>query len=332
MKLLYHLQWEGKAVAALQAQHPDVEFVESTSAQETVRELVDADILVVAGPYYPGEVSNAASNAAPKLRWIQTTSIGTDKFEEAGVPGQVAFTSAAGLKGRTVAEHAIALLLAWVHALPQMERARAAGRWARDELRSQVSSVEGKTLLLLGYGSIGQEIARKAKAFDVKVVALNRSGAGGPPADAVAPIGALSKWLAEADFVICTLPLTAETKHLIGRQELAAMKADALLVNVGRGPVIDQAALAEALRRKEISGACLDVFETEPLPEDDPLWAHRNLILSPHVAGTGGPLAQRFAELVSENLTRFKEGRPLLNEVKLSPPQQNDQRDKRCRT
>lgn len=324
MKLLYHLQWEGEAVAALQARHPNVRFVESTSVQEMARELADADILVVAGPYYPGEVSTAVNTAAPKLRWIQTTSIGTDKFEEAGVPGQVTFTNAAGLKGRTVAEHAIALLLARVHALPQMERARAAEHWARDELRGQVSSVEGKTLLLLGYGSIGQEIARKAKAFDAKVVALNRSGEGGPPADAVAPISALGKWLPEADFVVCTLPLSVETKHLIGRQEFAEMKPDALLVNVGRGPVIDQAALTEALQKKDISGACLDVFEAEPLPEGDPLWRQPNLILSPHVAGTGGPLAQRFAALISENLSRFRDGRSLLNEVKVGALQQND--------
>lgn len=324
MKLLYHLQWEGRAVAARQAQHPDVAFVESTSIEQTVQELADADILVVAGPYYPGEVSKAVNAAAPRLRWIQTTSIGIDKFEEAGVPEQVALTNAAGLKGRTVAEHAIALLLAKVHALPQMERARAAGHWARDELRTQVASIEGRTLLLLGYGSIGQEIARKAKSFDVKVIALNRSGEGGAPADAVAPIGALGKWLPEADFVVCTLPLSEETKHLIGGQELAAMKPDALLVNVGRGPVIDQAALTEALQKKEISGACLDVFEAEPLPEDDSLWRQPNLILSPHVAGTGGPLAQRFAELVSENLLRFKNGHPLLNQVWVGALQQND--------
>lgn len=311
-------------MAALQAQHPDVAFVQSSSEQETLRELADADILLTAGPYYTREISRAVNAAAPKLRWIQTTSIGTDKFEEAGVPETVVFTNAAGLKGRTVAEHTMALLLARVHAVPQMERAKAAGRWARDELRGQVSSIEGKTLLLLGYGSIGQEIARKAKAFDVKVVALNRSGKGAPPADLVAPMAALGEWLAEADFVVCTLPLSAETRHLIGRRELAAMKPEALLVNVGRGPVIDQAALTEALQNQAISGACLDVYDAEPLPEDDLLWKQPDLILSPHVAGTGGPLARRFAELVSENLTRFKGEQPLLNEVRLGTAQQND--------
>jgi phosphoglycerate dehydrogenase-like enzyme len=317
MKLLYHLQWEGRAITALQAQHPDVAFVQSATAAETLRELTDADILLIAGPYYSDAVARAVNTAAPRLRWLQTTSIGTDRFEAAGVPDRLAFTNAAGLKGRTVAEHTMALLLGKVHGLPQMERARAARRWARDELRGQVSSVEGKTLLLLGYGSIGQEIARKAKAFDLTVVALNRSGQGAPPADSVAPLAALRQWLPEADFVVCTLPLCAETRQLIGRAELAAMKPDALLINVGRGPVVDQAALAEALRDKVLAGACLDVFEAEPLPEDDPLWRQPDLILSPHVAGTGGPLALRFAELVSENLTRFKQGRPLLNQVTL---------------
>jgi phosphoglycerate dehydrogenase-like enzyme len=320
MKLLYHLQWEGKALATRQALHPDVGFVESTSAEQTARELADAEILVVGGPYYPGKVAEAVKTAAPKLRWIQTTSIGTDRFQEIGVPEDLVFTNAAGLKGRTVAEHAIALLLAQVHALPQMERTRAEGRWARDELRSYVSSIEGRTLLVLGYGSIGQEIARKAKAFDVKVVALNRGGEGGPPADVVAPVGALGEWLPQADFVVCTLPLSAETRHLIGRRELAAMKSESLLVNVGRGPVVDQVALTEALQKGQIAGACLDVFEAEPLPAGDPLWRQKNLILSPHVAGTGGPLGERFAELVSENLTRFKEGRPLVNQIRLGAP------------
>ncbi|GAB4393601.1 MAG: phosphoglycerate dehydrogenase [Kiloniellaceae bacterium] len=323
MKLLYHLQWEGAAIAPLQDRHPDVSFVVSRSAEQTVRELADADILVVAGPYYRGEVARAAKAAAPKLRWIQTTSIGVDRFEEAGLPDGVVFTNAAGLKGRTVAEHTIALLLAQLHAVPQMERARAAGHWARDALRSQVSSAEGRRLLLLGYGSIGQEVARKAKAFDMEVVALNRSGDGGPPADVVAPVTAVGEWLPKADFVVCTLPLTAETRHLLGRQQLAAMKPEALLVNVGRGPVVDQAALAEALEKKRIAGACLDVFDAEPLPPGDPLWRQENLVLSPHVAGTGGPQAQRFAELVSENLSRFTDGRPLINEVKLGAPQEN---------
>jgi phosphoglycerate dehydrogenase-like enzyme len=321
MKLLYHLQWEGEAIAALRTRHPDVDFVEAATPEEAVSGLADAEIFVVAGPYYPGAVAQAVNGAAPQLRWMHSSSIGTDKFEEGGLPPGVAFTNSAGLKGKTVAEHAIAMLLAQVHALPQMERYRAAGYWGRNELRKQVSSVEGKTLLILGYGSIGQEVARKAAAFDMKIVAVNRSGEGPPPAGSVAALDSLGELLPEADFLVCTLPLSPETRHLISAGEFSAMKPEALLINVGRGPVVDQAALAEALCKGKIAGACLDVYETEPLPEDDPLWKAPNLVLSPHVAGTGGPLAQRFAELVSENLSRYKEGRGLLNQLTVGAPE-----------
>lgn len=317
MKLVHHLQWEGAAIDGLRDRHPDVIFVEAASAEQAARELADADILVVAGPYYPGEVATAVNTRAAKLRWMQSSSIGADKFEQGGVPDHVAFTTAAGLKGRTVAEHAMALLLAHVHAAPQMERHRAAGRWARNELRKEVGSLEGKTLLVLGYGSIGREVARKALAFDMQVVALNRTGVGAAPGVQVAPMAALEEWLPRVDFVVCTLPLTAQTRHLIGRPQLSLMKPSAVLVNVGRGPVIEHEALVQALQENEISAACLDVFEQEPLPPADPLWGLETALISPHVAGTGGPLAQRFAALVSENISRLRDGRPLLNQVKI---------------
>jgi phosphoglycerate dehydrogenase-like enzyme len=317
MKLVYHLQWEGAAIAGLRDKHADVAFFEAKSPQQAAIELADADILVVAGPYYAGDVVRAVNTSATKLRWVQSSSIGTDKFEQGGVPEHIAFTNAAGLKGRTVAEHAMAILLAHVHAVPQMERHRSAGHWARDELRKQVTSLEGKTLLVLGYGSIGREIARKALAFDMRVVGLNRSGGGATSGVVVAPIQALEEWLPTADFVVCTLPLTAETKHLIGGPELSQMKPSACIVNVGRGPVIEHTALVHALQNNEIAAACLDVFEHEPLSRGDPLWRLENALISPHVAGTGGPLAQRFAELVSENISRFRDGQALLNEVRL---------------
>lgn len=315
MKLVYFLQWEGAAISTIEPLHPDVKFVKATSAEHAAEELADADIFLVAGPYYPGAVAYAVNNNAPKLRWMHTSSIGTDKFDEGGIPNHLIFTNAAGQKGRTVGEHAMALLLGQVHALPQMERYRVANEWARDLLRHEVASVERKTLLLLGYGSIGQEVARKAKAFDLHVVALTRSGKGAPPADVVAPIEALSDWLPKADYVICSLPLAPETLHLMGPSQFAVMKSSAILVNVGRGPVIDHAALLEALREKQIAAACLDVFATEPLPLDDELWLLPNAIISPHVAGTGGPAAERLAELVSENINRFRNGHALINQM-----------------
>ena len=317
MKLVYLLQWDEDAFVDLRTKHADMDFVRVTSPADAVREIGDADILVVGGPNYVGEVAATVNAGAPRLRWLQSASIGTDKFEEGGIPETVTFTNAAGLKGRTVAEHAMAMLLAQVHALPQMERLKSVKRWGREDLLGDITCLEGTTLLLLGYGSIGEEVARKAKAFDMHVVALNRSGTGAPYADVIETVDNLTDWLPKADFVLCTLPLTAETRHMIGAAEFSIMKDSAVLINLGRGANVDQRALTQALTDKKIAGACLDVFEAEPMASADPLWAMPNVIISPHVAGTDGPIVARFAALVGENISRFRDGRPLLNELKI---------------
>lgn len=317
MKLVYLLQWDEDPFASLKAKHDDMDFVRVTTPGDAAREVADADILVVGGPYYVGELAAAVNAGAPRLRWLQSASIGTDKFEEGGVPETVTFTNAAGLKGKTVAEHAMAMLLGHVHALPQMERFKSRKYWGRDDLRSDITCLEGTTLLLLGYGSIGEDVARKAKAFDMHVVALNRSGEGASHADIIQPVANLTAWLPKADFVLCTLPLTAETRHMIGAKEFSMMKPGALLINVGRGANVDHAALTQALLDKKIAGACLDVFDAEPMAADDPLWEMPNVIISPHVAGTGGPIVERFTGLVAENISRFKDGRVMLNELKI---------------
>ncbi len=317
MKLVYHLPWEKDPLAGLKAQHDDIEFVRAKTTADAAKELVDADVLVIGGQYYAGDVSAAINAPGTTVRWVQSSSIGTDKFEEGGLPEGVLFSTAAGLKGKTVAEHALAMLLGHLHALPQIERFKTAAHWGRDDLRTQIACIEDQTALLLGYGSIGKEIARKLKAFDAHVVALNSSGKGEPPADLIEPVSKLAEWLPKADFILCSLPLTAETEHLIAAPEFSVMKESAIIVNVGRGPVIDQAALARALSDNVIAGACLDVYDIEPLPADSPFWALPNVMLSPHVAGTGGSMEGSFGSLVDENLTRFKDGRPLVNALKI---------------
>lgn len=318
MKLVHYLPWQAATLDALGLQFPDVKFVKAIDSKHAAKELSDADILVTGGPFYLGDVATAVNTDAPKLRWIQSLSIGTDRFEQAGVPDYVTFTNAAGLKGRTVSEHAMALMLGYMHAIPEMERFRQNAEWGRPALRSRIESVEDQTLLLLGYGSIGQEIARKAKAFDMHVVALNRSGTDDGAADIVAPIEELSSWLPKADFVANSLPLATTTERLISSKELALMKKSAVLINVGRGPVFDNAALIEALHQNKIAGACLDVFDEEPIPADDPIWQAPNVIVSPHVGGTGGPVGPRFAELLAENLVLFQEGKPLKNKIEIN--------------
>lgn len=315
MKLVHFLPWQAATMDNLDEQFPEIEFVKAVTAQHAAKELANADILVTGGPFYLGDIAHAVNNNAPKLRWIQSLSIGTDIFERGGVPAHISFSNAAGLKGKTVSEHTMALILAYTHAIPEIERFRAKSEWGRDSLRTRIESLEGLTILLLGYGSIGLEIARKAKAFDMHVVALNRSGIGDGQADEVAPLQDLAKWLPKADFVTNSLPLVPSTNKLISDPEFSLMKPSAVLVNVGRGAVVDQAALLTALRQNTIAGACLDVFEEEPIPANDPIWHAPNIIVSPHVGGTGGPVGARFAELFAENMVRFKEGRTLKNEV-----------------
>jgi phosphoglycerate dehydrogenase-like enzyme len=317
VKLVYLLQWDDDPVGPLAEQHADVTFVRTKSREEAVHELKDAEIFIVGGPFYAGQVGEAVNASAPKLRWMQSSSIGADEFAREGVPDRVTFTNAAGLKGTTVGEHAFALLLAQVHAVPLMERLKATRDWGREALRSEVNSLEGLTALVVGYGSIGREIARKAKAFDMHVVAVNRTGEGGPPADEVHAVSDLDALLPEADAVQLSLPMSDETRHLLGPGQFAAMKQSAILVNVGRGATVDHAALTQALEQKRIAGAALDVFEFEPLAQDDPLWSMPNVIISPHVAGTGGPMYRLFADLVSSNLARFKAGEELVNVVKV---------------
>lgn len=313
MKLVYLIQWKDDPFDTLRAKHPDMTFVHATSQAEAIAELADAEILVVGGPFYAGDLAVAVNTAAPKLRWIQSISIGLDQFEKGGVPEGVLFTNAAGLKGGTVAEHAMAMLLGYLHGVPQMDRFKADKNWGRTEMRGEISGLEGTTFLVLGYGSIGQEVGRKARAFDAHVIGINRSGQDAPHADEIHLITELATYLPKADVVVCTLPLAEDTSRIIGQAAFAAMKSSALFVNVGRGAVVDHDALKQALTDGQIAGACLDVFDQEPLPSDDTLWSLPNVLISPHIAGNGGQMVPRFTALVGENIERLKDGRDLIN-------------------
>lgn len=315
MKIVYYLNWEIDPIRRLNETHEGVSFVRVDTLDEARRELADADAFVSSGRYYSRELADILRNSAPNLRWIQTIAVGLDPFKFHGIPDGVIMTNAAGLKGKTVGEHAFAILLGMLHQLPEMERRRQNRSWDDGSLRRTVVSVEGVKMLVLGYGSIGREIARKAKAFDMQVVAINRSGRGDGPADEVRPVSDLSSILPDCDVVMLCLPLSGETRHLIGATQLRSMKPSSVLVNVGRGLVVDQNALFEALDAKAIAGAALDVYEAEPLPEESPLWDLPNVVLSPHVGGAAGRTYEKFADFLSENVRRFQAGEDLLNVV-----------------
>jgi phosphoglycerate dehydrogenase-like enzyme len=207
------------------------------------------------------------------------------------------------------------LLLASFRRWRDIEAARAKGEWIRERMHETIRTLEGATLVIAGFGSIGQEVARKAKAFDMRVVTVTRTGRKGPTVDEAVTRDRLHEVLPSADALVLCLPVEPGTVHFIGAAEFDRMKPDAVLVNVGRGELVDEAALVRALDKRRIGGAALDVTTAEPLPPDSPLWRMENVLISPHVAGTGKDGSEVFDKIFAENLARYRSGRPLLHAV-----------------
>jgi len=273
---------------------------------------------------------------APNLKWVQLHMAGVDALAEHPLYTQssIPLTTASGVHAATIAEYALTVLLALAHRVPRMVEWQARGTWPPDEQRWPLfvpSEVRGATLGIVGYGSIGRELARAAKAaFAMRVLACKRDparrtdagytlpGTGDPEGrlpDAWLGPEELPDLLARSDVVVLCAPLTAQTRRLIGTRELALMKPSAYLINVGRGASVDEAALAEALAARRIAGAGVDVFAQEPPPAGHPLYALDNVILSPHVSGFLPSYDDKCTDLFAENLRRYLAGTPLLNLV-----------------
>ena len=312
------LRSKDDAIMKLSGDFSDVEFLRASSADDLRGVVEDCEVLVASGSTYTAEVADILRQRGGSLRWIQSRSVGVDTFVAAGLPKRVIFTNARGINGRTESEHAIALLLALMRRVPELERCRAGASWRSVEDREQFLSLEGRTLVIVGMGSIGQQVARKAGAFDMRVIAVTRTGDAVDAADETVSADRMIDVLPGADAVVMCLPLNDRTRGLLGEGELAVMKPSAVVVNVARGGVIDQHALGNALRDHRLGGAGLDVFAKEPLPPDDPLWRLENVILSPHVAGAGGDNTRRFVELFADNLERYRAGGALRNRIDLT--------------
>ncbi len=248
----------------------------------------------------------------PGLRWVHTISAGVDHllFPELTV-SDVVLTNASGVFNVPIAETVLAYMLAVVKRLPEFFEQQRSHRWHKLGLQE----LRGRTVGILGLGDIGSEVARLCRAFGMRVLGMVRHPRSNQYADEVLPPDCLHDLLGRSDFVVITLPLTDETRGLIGRAELAAMKPDGWLINIARGAIVDEGALLEALRERRIGGACLDVFAEEPLPEDSPFWDLPNVILTPHNSWSSPHIQEREIELFLENLRRYVSGEPLLNVV-----------------
>jgi glyoxylate/hydroxypyruvate reductase A len=282
--------------------------------------LADAEVLFGIPGDSPAGLAGAVA-AAPNLRWVQATSAGAgEQLHAAELPPEalerVIMTTGSGVHAVPLAEFAIFGLLAVVKdvrrlAADQRERVWGPKRPSR-ELR-------GRTLFLLGLGSIGLEVARLAKAFGMRTVGFKRTPAAEPPpwTDEVRGDDQLAATIEQADAVVVTLPGTPATRHMVSREVIARMGPESVVVNLGRGSVVDQEALVEALREHRIAGAVLDVFATEPLPSSSELWGLDNVLISPHTAALSLDENRRLVDLFVDNLRSWLAGRPLRNVVRV---------------
>jgi glyoxylate/hydroxypyruvate reductase A len=297
--LLYHPE-EARAYAGLvKAPRGAIELHTCATPKEAVRVIGEAEIL------YAWKFPRDLLARATHLRWIQVMGAGVDHFLDAELPRSVIVTRASGVFGPWMAEYTLAWC-GWItlrlERLREHQRQRRWTQFPPDRLR-------GKVLAIVGLGEIGREIARVAQVFGMRVIGVSRSGKRSQGVDAVYRPSAIGRALAQCDFAVVTLPLTAETRGLVGDRELRAMKPEAWIVNLGRGPVIQERALLRALGEKWIAGAILDVFDVEPLPPDHPFWEREEVVVTPHMAGPSIP--EEIAPIFNDNLARYLSGKKL---------------------
>ncbi len=260
------------------------------------------------------DLLRAAFLAHPEVRWIHSRLAGLDTilFPEL-VSSPVPLTNGTGVFSQSLGEFALAMILYFAKDFPRMLRNKAAHRWEEFD----VDEIAGQTAGIVGYGDIGRAVARRAHAMGMKVLALKRHApAGGDPLiEQFYKPADLHEMLGCCDYVIVSAPLTPETRHMLSDAAFAAMKTGAVVINVGRGPVIDQLALITALNQKKIRGAGLDVFEHEPIPADDPIWSFENVFISPHTADHTHDWFDQAMHLFLRQYDRFRKGEQLENIV-----------------
>jgi phosphoglycerate dehydrogenase-like enzyme len=302
--------WASQPTAdALRAALPDDRII-SVQGED----LVPAAEAEAAFGGFSAERLRAVVAATPKLRWVHTFSAGVDRHvPELASRDDVVLTNNTGAYDIPIAEHVIAMIFAAAKRMPEHLAAQRRSEWQREVPHAEV---RGATLVILGMGSIGSELARLAGGVGMRVIGIRRDPS--RPAPGVERVVAPERFaevVREADYLAVTAALTPKTKGMVSAEVIGALKPTAWLINIARGPIVDEAALATALKERRIGGAALDVFETEPLPATSPLWTLDNAILTPHISNSSPKVRDRSLALVVENVRRFKAGGPLLNLV-----------------
>lgn len=299
----------------LEEEFPEFSVVQRNTFENLEEYVSDVEIMftVALGP--------EQFRAAKKLRWIHSQSAAVNQFMFPElIESDVILTNAREVHGRVVAELVMAVIPALAKQLPIAFRFQQQHVWGQDAMsRGNTCSrdISGATLGLVGLGSIGRNVAQFASALGMRVMAVREHPDREKPSgvDEVLPSSKLLELLEQSDYVVLSAPLTPETTGMIDREQLAAMKPDAWLINVGRGPLVDEAALIDALREHKIGGAALDVFNEEPLPPDSPFWDLENVLITPHTGGVSQKMWERQYVVFAENLRRYLSGQPLLGLV-----------------
>ena len=297
-------------VDRLRADFPQHTFTQTENYSALGDRIAPADILI-GWSIRPDQFARAA-----RLKWIHSTAAAVHQlmFPEL-IASPVIITNAREVHAPVVAEHALALVFALAKLLPQSRDAQRTRTWAQQLFLESVPTlreVAGSTACLVGMGTIGREFTQRARALEMKVIAVREHPERGPDgADQVFGRAQLADALALADFVILAAPLTADTTHLINADTLRALRPHAYLINVGRGPLIDDSALIAALRERRLAGAALDVFAEEPLPASSPYWDLDNVFITPHTAAVTEKLWERQYSIIAANIRAFTSGAPL---------------------
>jgi len=309
-------EWRPKPLMAeaIRKRWPEMRVVHLPDYDKLPEELPDTDIFV-------GYSLRAKQlKDAKKLKWIHSTAAGVAQlmYPELRDSG-ILVTNPSGVFSMPMAEHTMGLLLALARNFPDSVRQQDRAVWSQQELWDKpqhLTEVNGRVLLIVGYGSIGKEVAKRARAFEMHVWGVTRSGEGdGKHVERMFSAARLHEALPEADYVLISAPETEETKQLIGAAEISKMKRGARLINVGRGSLLDETAMIHALESGALGGAALDVAQTEPLPAESPLWRTPNLLITPHTSAVSDRLWIRQSDLLVELLERWFDGREMFNRV-----------------
>jgi len=309
-KIVIRADLEERYLRQLRERFADTEFVTAPEDAAFAAPLLEADAIIGGAALGDEELA-----AAKRLRWVQVTSAGVEGWlTPALAEHPLKLTNFSGVAAPNIADHVLAMLYAFARGLPELMERQRRKEWSDEE--PTTFEPAGQTLVILGLGEIGEELAKRASGVGMRVLAMQRHPEEPPEGvDETVKSDELPDLLREADHVALTLPLTEKTKGMIGAQELALLRPSAYLYNIGRGQLIDQDALIAALREGRLAGAGLDVVDPEPLPADSPLWALPNVLITGHHAVATPRLWERGIVLLEDNIDRFLKGGALRNEV-----------------